>query len=197
MRLQLANRRPQHDDEGEEPVIEESPYKSRNPIDLKTYVPWYIKPRAPAGTAKRLLAAVDAPAVARETLAALQEIAEKHGEEHLMLVLRTILESEGNRDALFEPIIGAVSSVIIFHPDQVAKGLAWIEAFDQIQLRRIFDMMRELEYFKKSEARLVLSTILQNKLRRIFERDNTPPQPAKRKYRKRPSTSLQYLFPGA
>jgi hypothetical protein len=167
----------QNEDEGEETVIEEAPYKSRHPIDSLTYVPWYIKPRAAPGTAKRLLVAVEAPAIARETLDVLQRVAERHGEEHLTLVLRTILESEGNRDALFEPIISGVSSAIIFNPEHVAKGLAWLETFDQIPLRRIFDLMRELEYFKLSEARLVYSTILQNKLRRIFNETKAPPPP--------------------
>jgi hypothetical protein len=194
---EVNGKRPNLDDEGEDIVDEEVPYKSRHPINPLTYVPWHIKPRAAPGTAKRLLAAVEAPAIARETLDVLQAIAEKHGEEHLTLVLRTIVESDGNRDSLFEPIIGGVSSAIIFNPEHVAKGLAWIEAFDQIPLRRIFDLMRELEYFRKSEARLVYSTILQNKLRRIFEGDRPPPLPAKRKYRKRPPRSPQCLFPGA
>jgi hypothetical protein len=144
-----------------------------------------------------LLVAVEAPAIALETLDALQTIAEKHGEEHLTLVLRTILESEGNRDALFEPIISGVSSAIIFNPEHVEKGLAWIEAFDQVPLRRIFDLMRELEYFRKSEARLVYSTILQNKLRRIFNEANAPPQPKHKPNvnTRRKMRSPQCIFP--
>ena len=185
---------PDQEDEGDSSPIKAS-FKSQHPIDPMTYVPWYIQPRAPVGTAKRLLVAVEAPAVARETLDALQTIAEKHGEEHLTLTLRTILESEGNRDALFEPIISAVSSAIVRNPEHVAKGLAWIEAFDQIPLRRTFEMMRELDYFRVSEARLALSVILRNKLGRIFGND-VPPQPAKRKYRKRPQRSPQVIFPG-
>jgi hypothetical protein len=167
-----AKRKADLDEEGDALPIK-APFKTRHPIDWMTYKPWHIQPRAPAGTAKRLLVAVEAPAVAQETLDALQVVAEKHGEEHLTLVLRTILESEGNRDALFEPIISAVSTAIICSPEHVAKGLAWIEAFDQVPLKRIFDMMRELEYFRVSEARSALSEILRNKLRRIF----SPPQP--------------------
>jgi hypothetical protein len=40
------------------------------------------------------------------------------------------------RAALVEPIIGAVSSVMIFNPEWANRGLAWIEAFDNVPLMR-------------------------------------------------------------
>ena len=70
------------------------------------------------------------------------------------MVLRCILESTGNENALMELIVRAVAGAISEFEDH---GLALIEAFDSIPLLRIVDMMRELEYFRQSDAVLALS----------------------------------------
>ena len=53
-------------DQEDEAIPLRSRHRSENqhPIDPMTYVPWYIQPRAPVGTAKRLLVAVETPACA-------------------------------------------------------------------------------------------------------------------------------------
>jgi predicted DNA-binding protein len=45
------------------------------------------------------------PSVTDEVLARLQKLAERHGEQHATLLVRTIIESEGNEQALVEPVI--------------------------------------------------------------------------------------------
>lgn len=64
----------------------------------------------------------------------LERILRKHGEGHLILLLRTIMESENNRMALVEPVIWAVSDVMLANPRWPARGLEWLAAFDEIDL---------------------------------------------------------------
>jgi len=64
----------------------------------------------------------------------LQRILHDHGEGHLILVLRTIMESENNKGELVAPTIWAISDLILAHPEWADKGLAWLEAFDRIDL---------------------------------------------------------------
>lgn len=64
----------------------------------------------------------------------LQRIMSRRGEGHLILLLRTFMESENNRMALVEPILWGVSDVMMANPRWPDKGLAWLEAFDTIDL---------------------------------------------------------------
>jgi hypothetical protein len=50
------------------------------------------------------------------------------GRGEITLLLRTIVESEGNQDALIESIVSAVAMCMV--PQWTNLGLAWIEAFD-------------------------------------------------------------------
>jgi hypothetical protein len=61
----------------------------------------------------------------------------KHGLPHATLTLRTVVESEGNQCALVADIIEAVSDIIRHHPRWANLGLAWLEAFDKINLASI------------------------------------------------------------
>lgn len=63
-----------------------------------------------------------------------ERIRRRYGEGHLILLLRTIMESDNNRMALVEPVIWALSDVMLANPRWPAKGLAWLEAFDAIDL---------------------------------------------------------------
>lgn len=69
--------------------------------------------------------------------------------------------------ALSEMNLRAVSRAIGPFED---RGLALIEAFDQIPLLSVFEQMRALEYFYVSEATAALERILKHKLRRLLPR---------------------------
>jgi hypothetical protein len=72
----------------------------------------------------RLLEALEAPPVDEAARARLTRLLIRRGEAHIILLLRTILESDGNAAALVEPVINAVSSLMIFHPEWPGRGLA-------------------------------------------------------------------------
>jgi hypothetical protein len=103
----------------------------------------------------------------------------------ITLLCRTIIESEGNADALDEPII--VSAVHSCMRDQwTNKGLAWIEAFDKIPLCAILETMRGLE-FDEGEVRQHFSLCIRRKLWKHFGADEAPkPKPAKVKREPKP-----------
>lgn len=64
----------------------------------------------------------------------LRRLLDEHGRGHLIMTLRTIVESNGNDQALTEPVIHGVSDLILHHRSWSERGLAWIEAFDNIDL---------------------------------------------------------------
>jgi hypothetical protein len=71
-----------------------------------------------------LLVTLEAPAIDDDARARLARLLDRHGAQHVTLLIRTIIESEGNAAALVEPVISAVSSVMIFHPEWPGRGLA-------------------------------------------------------------------------
>jgi hypothetical protein len=89
------------------------------------------------------------------------------GRGHVTLLIRTILESEGNQDALIEPIVGAVS--MCMRPEWTELGLRWIEAFDKIPLMAILQTMRGLDLFSERSLGCYYSIALRNKLAAILE----------------------------
>ena len=60
--------------------------------------------------------------VSDEVLAKLQRLAECRGEAHVALLIRTVIESEGNEQAFIEPVIRAVSDVMHWHPERTRQG---------------------------------------------------------------------------
>ncbi|MCP3395241.1 hypothetical protein NLM27_41655 [Bradyrhizobium sp. CCGB12] len=64
----------------------------------------------------------------------LHAIYEDHGEGHLVLLLRTLLESDGNSVHVNDFVLRGLSDVMLAHPEWPQKGLAWLEAFDSINL---------------------------------------------------------------
>jgi hypothetical protein len=97
---------------------------------------------------REILDAVEAPPVDAQVRLTLQkhlyrsEIFDTDGRGHITLLLRTILESENNGDALIEPIVSAVSSCM--RPQWTGLGLTWIAAFDAIPLVAILETVRAL-----------------------------------------------------
>jgi hypothetical protein len=130
---------------------------------------------------KQLLTDMEVPPIDEAARQRLERLIYFHGPEHAILLIRTIIESEGNEAALVEPVIGAVSWVMSRHRDWTDKGLAWIEAFDSIPLLAIVETMRGLDLFKESSLAHYLSMILNNKLLRVMEPPPPPPK-AKRAY---------------
>lgn len=97
----------------------------------------------------------------------LDYILEKRGEGHVILLLRTLMESAGNRMALVEPIIRAVSNVMLARPDWPNKGLEWLEAFDTIDL---CDLWEKSKLDKGApRPRLGVEARLNDQLRIIFK----------------------------
>ncbi len=66
--------------------------------------------------------------------ATLRRIGRAHGEGHLALVLRLIVETEGNAKELFAETLWAVSELICNRPDLLDRGTALFDAFDGIDL---------------------------------------------------------------
>jgi hypothetical protein len=60
----------------------------------------------------------------------LQRLLDQEGEQHLTMLKRTIVESEGNGGALIDPVLCAISAVMLAYPAWLETGLRWIEAFD-------------------------------------------------------------------
>lgn len=67
----------------------------------------------------------------------LHSIYEHHGEGHLVLLLRTLLETEGNSLHVNDFVLRGLSEVMLAHPEWPQKGLAWLEAFDGLDLGQI------------------------------------------------------------
>ncbi|MCK1733929.1 hypothetical protein IVA79_08160 [Bradyrhizobium sp. 138] len=67
----------------------------------------------------------------------LHSLYEDHGEGHFVLLLRTLLETEGNSVHVNDFVLRGLSDVMLAHPEWPQKGLAWLEAFDSIDLGEI------------------------------------------------------------
>jgi hypothetical protein len=101
------------------------------------------------------------------------------GDEEVTLLLRTVFESSNGAAALTLPILRAVSSCM--HARWTGQGLAWIEAFDAIDLRAILLQARELDIFRDEEdLEHHLSIGIRNRLRKILGPEVVPqPKPQK------------------
>jgi hypothetical protein len=90
------------------------------------------------------------------------------GRGPITMLIRTILESEGNQGALVEPVVCAVSHCMV--QIWTDKGLERIAAFDQIPLMKILQTLRELEIGdeRDHDERDHLVICIRNKLRRIL-----------------------------
>jgi hypothetical protein len=93
----------------------------------------------------------------------------------ITLLLRTILESEGNGDALIEPVVSAVG--LCMRPIWIRRGLEWIAAFDRIPLVEILNKLRELDLFPEDELQHHFAIGIGRRLWRIFGPDVVPAAP--------------------
>jgi hypothetical protein len=125
--------------------------------------------RDAAARVDRLLATLEAPAIDDDARARLARLLDRHGAPHIILLVRTITESRGNANALVEPVISAVSSVMIFCPEWANRGLAWIEAFDNVPLMAWLQTMQDLQLFRPTSIGHYYFLSLRNRLRKVFE----------------------------
>ena len=65
-----------------------------------------------------------------------------HGDGHVFITLHTIVESSGNERALTAAGIQGVSDLVLAHPTLSDHGLAWIAAFDNIDLIELAKMAK-------------------------------------------------------
>lgn len=162
-------RRPLREDEGEDADC------ASGPVDVTVHR-WSREPWQ--GKLQAILDALEIDALDEGSRLCLQRhlylanMFGKDGQGHVVMTLRCITESEGNEGALFEMMVRAVGGVI--GPYEV-RGIALIEAFDQIPLLGVFEQMRALEYFYEREAPAALERILKHKLRRLLPSAPRPP----------------------
>jgi hypothetical protein len=126
-----------------------------------------------SGNLDQILDAVDQQSIGPIERVRLQRLLDLFGPEHVTMLARTIVESEENEEALIEPIISAVSSVMTQRPYWPERGLDWIAAFDGIPLLDLLSTMRSLEIFSEQSLSRYLSMVLSIKLARALE----PPAP--------------------
>ena len=126
-----------------------------------------------SGSLDEILDAVDQRSVGPLERVRLQRLLDLFGPEHVTMLARTIVESDENEEALIEPIISAVSSVMTQRPYWPERGLDWIAAFDGIPLLDLLSTMRSLEIFSEQSLSRYLSMVLSIKLARALE----PPAP--------------------
>lgn len=86
----------------------------------------------------------------------LRKLLRHHGEGHVLFVLRTIVESRNNRAELWSETIMAVSDIVVMRPDLAGKGLAFIEAFDDIPLGEVRERARRMALGSKRQVMRVL-----------------------------------------
>jgi hypothetical protein len=147
---------------------------------------------------QEILDAVEAPPVDKETRSTLQRYLwrrQRHGDlfrdewgndgrGYITLLLRTILESEGNGDSLIEPVVVAVSSCM--RPIWVNRGLDWIAAFDQIPLVGTLNKLRDLDLFDKNELAHYYALSIRRRLWKLFGPDAAPEAPKVKQPPKQP-----------
>jgi hypothetical protein len=96
----------------------------------------------------------------------LQRLLNEHGDGHLVIVLRAIVESVGNETELRAETIWALSGIVLARPDWVDRGLEFLEAFDSIDLKAL--RLRAKGILRAHGARVVLGVLLWERLRMAF-----------------------------
>lgn len=100
----------------------------------------------------------------------MQRILDEFGEGHLIIVLRSVVETGNNKRELVAPVLWAISDLVRSQPAWVATGLPWLEAFDQIDLGDLH--VRAKANRKAVAPRKAIATMLFESLRPVFHPDN-------------------------
>ena len=117
---------------------------------------------------QQLLIQMERPLIAAEVRSRLVRLMQFFDEGHIVLLITTITESEGNENALVEPIVSAVSDVMSRHPEWTARGGQWLEAFDRIALLDLLQSFRDLEVFTERTIAEYYARSLGRRLAKTF-----------------------------
>jgi hypothetical protein len=155
--------------------------KGRPPHDVPPPPPMAWESKAVAKQIQNILNALEMPTIDPQARLTLQRLLYRRdtsfgggGAGMVILTLRCITESNGNENALIEPIVGAVWGCL--EPKFIDCGVALIEAFDSVSLIGLLQTMRGLDLFKESSLGHYYSIALRNKISAIL--DPLVPKPA-------------------
>jgi hypothetical protein len=130
------------------------PGRPRNPAPASRPMP--LESSATATQPREILDALEVPPIDAQVRLTLQRQlyrSEKFGgggRGDIMLQIRTITETEGNQNALVEPIISAVS--MSMRPEWTGLGLKWTASFDKFPLTAIPQTMRASTCSARSQS---------------------------------------------
>ena len=107
----------------------------------------------------------------------------------MALVLKAVVESVGNEAELLEDVIRAISEIVRMHPRWVNLGLAFIEAFDQIDLAAVRKRAKATGVRPLRDA---IATLIFIELERILGPSvlPKPPKPPRVKIEPKPPLSV-------
>jgi hypothetical protein len=140
-----------------------------------------------------ILMALEVPAIDEETRGIFERklYREKYFHDgargQIIFMIRCILESSGNENALIGPIVRAVSGAL--RPEWTSRGLELIEAFDKIPLVSLLETMRSLDLFSEKSIGHYYGIALRNKLAKILK-PSALPKPVKVKAVPKPLRSV-------
>jgi hypothetical protein len=83
-----------------------------------------------------------------------------HGEEHLAVVLKLIVETKGNAAELWAATITAISELLRTMPWLVERGLDLYEAFDRIDLNALRRRAKAIKRVNRQEVWAVMFNLL-------------------------------------
>lgn len=97
----------------------------------------------------------------------IDDIFRKHGEAHLVMLLRTFVDSSNeNAVAMYEVVLDAISEIMMAEPSWAATGMRWLEAFDTIDLGAIYREAKANRVIVAQRAGII--TLVVRELRKTF-----------------------------
>lgn len=84
----------------------------------------------------------------------------RHGEDHLTIVLRLIVETKGNATELWAATITAISELLLAMPWLVERGLDLFDAFDLIDLSALRRRAKAIRRANRQEVWAIMFNLL-------------------------------------
>lgn len=97
---------------------------------------------------------------------AMERILKRHGEGHLTIVLKSIVETENNGRQLVAPVMYAVSDIILAYPQWTATT-AWLDALDRTDLAEMWSRAKANR--RAAKPRPAMATMLFQHLSELLE----------------------------